>query len=209
MSVRWAGLAIVFLTTSACNSAPHLSRSAAASQPRLKKTQRLIVEGARNQLSWGTRYDPSYQKISYPNGDVDRKKGVCTDVVIRSLRNAGYDLQQLIHKDISSHWGVYHRYAHNPRPDSNIDQRRVPNQRVFFRRFGVSLAMGTNDPKNWSPGDIVEWRLSSGLDHTGVLTDRLDPEWFPLVIHNIGAGAQEEDVLRSWKITGHFRLPKS
>jgi uncharacterized protein YijF (DUF1287 family) len=69
--------------------------------------------------------------------------------------------------------------------------------------------MSTDDPNQWSPGDIVEWRLPSGLDHTGVLTDRMDSQGLPYVIHNIGAGPQEEDVLASWKITGHFRFPKN
>ncbi|MFC2588125.1 MAG: DUF1287 domain-containing protein [Campylobacter sp.] len=28
----------------------------------------------------------------------------------------------------------------------------------------------------------------------------------PLIIHNIGRGTQEEDILRKFKITGHFRI---
>jgi uncharacterized protein YijF (DUF1287 family) len=27
----------------------------------------------------------------------------------------------------------------------------------------------------------------------------------PLVVHNIGAGAKEEDVLFAWPLTGHYR----
>lgn len=169
---------------------------------------RRIVAGARDQLTWGTRYDPAYRKIGYPNGDVPKAQGVCTDVLVRAFRNAGYDLQKLIHEDMKSHWALYPRYPGRKTPDSNIDHRRVPNQRVFFKRFGRTCPLSAKDPQPWKAGDIVEWKLDSGLDHTGILTDKKDREGFPLVIHNIGAGPQEEDVLRAWKIVGHFRYPR-
>ncbi len=160
-------------------------------------------------MTWGTVYDPAYYRIPYPGGDIPRGKGVCTDVVIRSLRRAGFDLQKLIHEDMLKAWDAYPRYPNRNSPDSNIDHRRVPNQRVFFRRHGRSCTLKPVSPRDWRPGDIVEWKLPGGPDHTGVLTDRLDSDGFPLVIHNIGAGPQEEDVLRTWtwKITGHFRYP--
>ena len=40
------------------------------------------------------RYDGTYYKIPYPNGDVPKDRGVCTDVVIRSYRKLGIDLQK-------------------------------------------------------------------------------------------------------------------
>ncbi|HWD40943.1 MAG TPA: DUF1287 domain-containing protein [Fimbriimonas sp.] len=194
---------------------PHYVPFLRAKQPllvyrgKLSKAQKLIVEGARDQLTWGTVYDASYCHIPYPGGDVNRKKGACTDVVIRALRHAGYDLQVGIHKDISEHWSLYPRYEYNPHPDPNIDQRRVPNQRVFFARFGKKLSTGVAKPEGWAPGDVIEWRMPHGHDHTGVLSDHLDREGFPLVIHNVGDGPQEEDVLRTWTVTGHFRYPKA
>ena len=180
---------------------------AAASQPRLTRTQLLLIEGARDQLSWGTVYDPSYYKIGYPEGDVPRTKGVCTDVVIRAYRRAGIDLQRLIHLDIVADRRAYPKYP-GKEPDTNIDHRRVPNQGVFFRRHGLRLSLATKSPSGWKPGDIVDWRLPNGLNHTGLLTDRFDPAGFPFVIHNIGAGPQEEDVLRAWTVTGHYRYPR-
>ncbi len=128
-------------------------------------------------------------------------------MVIRAYRCAGFDLQKLIHQDISAYWSAYPRYSGNPRPDSNIDQRRVPNQAVFFRRHGASLTCSKASSAAWRPGDIVDWKLPNGRDHTGVLTDKRDPQGFPFVIHNIGSGPIEEDVLRSWKISGHYRYP--
>ena len=174
---------------------------------KLDKAQQLIVAGLRDQLTWGTAYDNNYTVISYPYGDVNRKKGACTDVVIRALRNAGYDLQSKIHQDIAAHWGLYPRYGGCPRPDPNIDQRRIPNQRVFFSRFGQSLPTDIKTPLSWQPGDIVEWKMPFGHDHTGVLSDHVDPQGFPLVIHNMGSGPLEQDVLRSWTIVRHFRYP--
>jgi len=160
-------------------------------------------------LTWGTKYDPSYIKIAYPGGDPPRSQGVCTDVVVRAYRNAGFDLQKLIHEDMQVAWDRYPRYSGRKTPDSNIDHRRVPNQKVFFKRHGQTLTVKCSSPKDWQPGDIVEWKLPvSGRDHTGLLSDKLDGDGYPLVVHNIGDGPQEEDVLRTWQIVGHFRYPK-
>jgi len=169
-----------------------------------------LIEGARDQLTWGTKYDGRYFKIPYPNGDLPRTKGVCTDVVIRAYRHAGIDLQKLIHEDMVQKWTAYPRYSGLSHPDPSIDHRRVPNQAAFFRRHGVALTKEAKNPKDWKPGDIVDWKIVGNLDHTGILTDKLDGDGFPFVIHNIGAGPQEEDVLRtwSWRITGHYRYPK-
>ncbi|MDU2008776.1 DUF1287 domain-containing protein [Campylobacter concisus] len=40
-------------------------------------------------------------------GDVDIKKGVCTDVVVRALRHQDMDLQRLILKDLSRNFASY------------------------------------------------------------------------------------------------------
>ncbi len=203
------GVSMAALSLSACASPPrHASPSPIHAKP-IATPAELIVQGARDQLTWGTGYDPSYVHIPYPGGDVPRKQGVCTDVVIRALRHAGYDLQVLIHEDMKKHWADYPRYPDRKTPDPNIDHRRVPNQAAYFRRHAQVCTRSTKNPKDWQPGDIVEWKLPTGRDHTGILTDHPDPESFPYVIHNIGNGPQEEDVLRtaSWRITAHFRLP--
>lgn len=169
-----------------------------------------IVAGARAQLSWGTRYDGSYVRIGYPGGDVPKTQGVCTDVVIRALRAAGYDLQKLIHEDRKRAPGAYPSYPGQPGTDRNIDHRRVPNQIAFFKRHGKTLTkvVSSKTVMEWQPGDVVTWKLDSGLDHTGILTDKKNSRGEPWVVHNLST-PQEEDCLTSWKITGHFRYPKS
>ncbi len=158
-----------------------------------------ISDGARMQLVSPARYDASYRRIRYPGGDVPPDCGACTDVVIRAFRQAGYDLQRLVHEDAARAPRAYRRIA---RLDSNIDHRRVPNLAAFFRRHGRSLPL----EKDWRPGDVVTWKLPSNLDHTGVLSGRHGPSGNYLVIHNLSMTA-EEDVLRAWTVTGHFRYP--
>ena len=168
-----------------------------------------IVAGARAQIGIG--YDPAYVSIAYPDGDVPKDRGVCTDVVVRGLRRAGYDLQRLIHEDMRRHFRAYPRNWGLRKPDPNIDHRRVPNQIRFLERHGLSLPRGASTPAaraSWKPGDIVYWKLDGGgLDHCGIVSDRRGASGLPLVIHNLG-GCVEEDCLTRWKITGHFRYPK-
>ena len=160
-----------------------------------------IVEGALVQAREAAAYTTGYVRLTYPNGDLPRGQGVCTDVVVRALRHAGYDLQRLIHEDMKAHFASYPR--REARPDSNIDHRRCPNQAWFFRRYGRTLStLG-----DWKPGDIVYWKLPSGLDHTGVLSNRLNSKGEPYVVHNLGHCA-EEDVLKTWRIVGHYRYPR-
>lgn len=163
-----------------------------------------IVAAARAQI--GTIYDPSYVVLTYPGGDVPRGRGACTDVVIRALRAAGYDLQRLVHEDMRAHFGVYPRKWGLRRPDRNIDHRRVPNLVVFFRRHGRELTRSVDQRTlpQWQPGDIVCWVLPTGQDHIGIVSDRTNASGTPLAIHNLSICA-EEDVLTAWRIQGHFR----
>jgi uncharacterized protein YijF (DUF1287 family) len=169
-----------------------------------------IVNGAKAEARRGVLYDASYRTIQYPGGDVRADRGACTDVVIRALRPAGYDLQALIHEDMQRHFSQYPpRYGLHG-PDPNIDHRRVPNQIAFLRRHGTELPRSTTGPAavTWQPGDLVYWRLPGGVTHCGVLSNVRDGEGLPLVIHNL-AEARQEDCLTAWKITGHFRYPIS
>lgn len=177
---------------------------------RLATPAERIVAAARDQLTWGTKYDPSYVKLSYPGGDVPRKQGVCTDVVIRALRSIGHDLQSLIHVDKVRRPAAYRTYSGQKGPDRNIDHRRCPNQRTYFRRYGKTLGIAVNAStiKDWQPGDIVFWKLPSGLDHVGILTDRRSADGVPWAIHNLSTPL-EEPVLTAWTIVAHFRYPAS
>jgi len=172
----------------------------------MTKFQQVVVAGLRDQLTWGTGYDGSYVPISYPGGDVPRQKGACTDVVIRAYRRAGVDLQKLIHQDMVNAWDKYPHSFHLPAPDANIDHRRVPNQRVYFERHWKTLTNSKAQPKEWQPGDVVEWRMPVHGTHTAVLTETLDAAGLPCVIENLGNGPEEDDGLQTdWTIIGHFR----
>lgn len=165
-----------------------------------------LVTAAREQVGVTLGYDPAYRRLSYPNGDVPLNTGVCTDVVIRALRQQGLDLQQAVHQDMRPNFRLYPKNWGLNRPDSNIDYRRVPNLMTWFKRQGWALPLG-QDAERYRPGDIVTWDLGGGLTHIGIISDRQAGSGVPLVLHNIGRGTQEEDILFSFKITGHYRIP--
>lgn len=169
-----------------------------------------IVNGAKKEVRRGVVYDASYQRLSYPNGDVPADRGACTDVVIRALREAGYDLQKLMHEDMRRRFSAYPQVYGLRRPDRNIDHRRCTNQMVFFRRYGRELPRSLSGAaaRSWQAGDLVFVRLPNGLLHTGVCSDVRNAAGLPLVIHNMNRAAQE-DVLGQWEILGHFRYPVS
>lgn len=167
-----------------------------------------IVNGAKREAKRKVVYNASYKVLRYPNGDVPAGQGACTDVVIRAFRGAGIDLQQRVHEDMVRNFRLYPQHYGLHRPDPNIDHRRVPNLKVFFRRLGRTLPQGVSGgaAKSWQPGDVVCWKLDSGLDHCGVLSNERNADGLPLVIHNLGVATQE-DCLTRWQITGHFRYP--
>lgn len=165
-----------------------------------------LVTAAREQVGVTLSYDPAYRRLSYPNGDVPLNTGVCTDVIIRALRQQGLDLQQAVHQDMRANFRLYPKNWGLSRPDSNIDHRRVPNLMTWFKRQGWALPLG-QDAERYRPGDIVTWDLGGGLTHVGIISDRQAGSGVPLVLHNIGRGTQEEDILFSFKITGHYRIP--
>ncbi len=163
-----------------------------------------LVTAAKERLQHMVLYDGSYRKIDYPMGDVAANRGVCTDVVIRSYRALGVDLQQLVHEDMLKVFDQYPQIWGLKKPDPNIDHRRVPNLEIFFKRHGKVLPI-TADATDYQPGDIVSWRLNhSNRPHIGIISDRLASSGRYEVIHNIGFGPQSEDMLFAHKITGHF-----
>ncbi len=166
-----------------------------------------LVEAARIQIGVTTIYDPSYVALDYPGGDLPINKGVCTDVIIRAFRKLGTDLQKDVHKDMESHFDQYPKKWGLKAPDKNIDHRRVPNLMTYFQRKGFSLPINSK-ANDYKLGDIVSWDLASGIAHIGIVSDRISSAGTPLIIHNIGSGAQEEDILFSFKITGHYRCFK-
>lgn len=153
-----------------------------------------IATAAARQVGVTVVYDPAYVRLRYPGGDVPLDRGVCSDVVIRAFRAAlGVDLQRALHEDMRANFRLYPKMWGLAAPDTNIDHRRVPNLMKFFERRGKS----TRAP--FKAGDIVAWRLPGGLHHIGIVTEA------PYVVHNIGRGAQREDILFAYPIIGHYR----
>ncbi|MGA8406264.1 MAG: DUF1287 domain-containing protein [Candidatus Acidiferrales bacterium] len=199
----WLSTLVVFIF--------QLSLAAGQPQPveshaRQEFLQRLVA-AAIERTHHTVQYDPAYVRIPYPGGDVPADTGVCTDVIIRSYRAVSVDLQKEVHEDMLLDFSAYPRQRRwlSTSPDSNIDQRRVPNLMVFFSRKGESLPI-TSRSEDYSPGDLVTWDLGGGVPHIGIVVDRRSPqsERF-MVVHNIGQGPKMEDVLFNWKITGHYR----
>lgn len=153
------------------------------------------------------RYDADYTKIAYPNGDVAKDRGVCTDVVIRSYRKLGIDLQKEVHEDMAANFSKYPKSWGLQGTDTNIDHRRVPNLEVFFSRKGKSLPV-TQNPADYKPGDIVSWRLPSGRPHIGIVVDKKGARGRYKMVHNIGYGQALEDCLFEYTINGHYRYQK-
>jgi len=150
-------------------------------------------------------YDGSYYSIDYPNGDIPSNKGVCTDVIIRAYRLIGIDLQKDVHEDMRTNFDKYPKIWGLAKPDKNIDHRRVPNLMTLFERKGTVKPI-TNQPEDYSPGDIVCWNLASGVPHIGIVVHKKsDDELRYLIVHNIGAGQVLEDCLFDYEITGHYR----
>ncbi len=165
-----------------------------------------IVNAARKQLGRTIRYDPRYQVLKYPNGDVPMERGVCTDVVIRALRlGLGWDLQRLVHEEMRKNFSRYPRKWGLSGRDKNIDHRRVPNLVTYFKRMGYSLKV-TKNASDYKPGDFVTCIVPPNLPRIMIVSYPTRPDGRPRVIHNIGAGAREEDRLFEFKLTGHYRL---
>ncbi len=155
-----------------------------------------------------TKDDPSYFSISYPNGDIPRGKGVCTDVVIRAYRKLGIDLQKEVHRDMKVHFRLYPKNWGLKTTDTNIDHRRVPNLMRFFERQGQVQPI-TQNAADYIAGDIVCWNLGGGITHIGIVSNKKVPNSNRnYIIHNIGAGQVLQDMLFKFKIIGHYRYKK-
>jgi len=163
-----------------------------------------LVDAAATQIGVTVGYDGAYAKLAYPGGDVPLETGVCTDVVVRAYRALGVDLQQRVHEDMRRAFDAYPKLWGLRSPDRNIDHRRVPNLAAYFARHGETLAVSQNDASVYAPGDIVTWRLPSGVPHIGIVSTRR-AGGRPTVVHNIGAGTRDDDALFAFVVTGHYR----
>lgn len=159
-----------------------------------------IMKGARKDALRHPKYVDEYYEGGYP----PNSKGVCTDVIWRAFKNAGYDLKAMVDADIAARpWA----YPNIETADSNIDFRRVPNLSVFFRTYAQSLTTDITDIAQWQPGDIVVFGNDA---HIGIISNYRNLKGVAFVIHNGGANPdREEDALSHDTITGHYRFDAS
>ncbi len=155
--------------------------------------------GARKDAENFPKYDGSYVQGGYPDEDI----GVCTDVIWRAFREAGYDLKAMVDADIAKNPVEYGIET----PDPNIDFRRVKNLQKFFEKYATKLGNDWQEnPEEWQPGDIM---VSNNGGHIGVVSDRRNKNGRPYIIHNAGQPKREEDYLKRGKVTGHYRFDAS
>ena len=168
-------------------------------------TQRLVA-AAVERTHHVVHYNSAYVRIPYPGGDVPADTGVCTDEIIRIYRAVGIDLQKEVHEDMQANFWNYPNHVRWMlfHTDTNIDHRRVPNLMVFFRRKGEELP-ASRYSADYAPGDLVTWDLGGNVPHIGIVVEEKSATGRYMIVHNIGQGPKMEDVLFSWKITGHYR----
>lgn len=159
-----------------------------------------LATAARAQIGVTLSYDPKWTHIAYPNGDVDRSRGVCADVIVRAARDAlGLDLQKLVHEDMLEHFDAYpaRRVWGERAPDASIDHRRVLNLETYFTRAGCCVwsaprpTAGDQFPAPLVLGDIVTWLLDARLPHIGIVVSAASRNGGARVVHNIGRGTEE------------------
>ncbi|HEY2545350.1 MAG TPA: DUF1287 domain-containing protein [Candidatus Acidoferrum sp.] len=197
-----SALLCAFVAAAVCCAQTRSSRT----NPREEFRDKLVA-AAIERTKHSVKYVSQYVHLDYPGGDVPADTGVCSDEIIRAYRAVGIDLQKEVHEDMIKNWPEYPPKTkwHQERPDPSIDHRRVPNLMVFFSRKGESLPISLR-ADDYSPGDLVTWDLGGDVPHIGMVVNvKSTGSGRPLIVHNIGQGPKMEDVLFSWKITGHYR----
>lgn len=208
--IKFSASAIFFLFFIATVGALHAQSGPADNDA--AHLHRLILEGARSEAEKGTPYIQQYHVLPYPGGDVPPDTGVCTDLVIRAFRNAGIDLQRLVHEDRVAHPEAYPIYVWDYKPaDANIDHRRCQNLVVWFKRFTESLptSLEPTDLPNWQQGDVVFYirERASHPWHVAVISDKKDFDGRPFVIDAYPPRTSEQNRLNAWApIHSHFRI---
>lgn len=155
-----------------------------------------ILNGARSYIETKPKYKSKYYNTGYPNDNY----GVCTDVVIFSFLEAGYDLRFLVDNDIRLHNELYNI----DNIDNNIDFRRVRNLEVYFKYNAISLTTDVYDIDSWQGGDVVIFK-----NHIGIVSDKRNKRGVTFVIHHANPYQKdyEEDILEYRDdIIGHYRV---
>lgn len=166
-----------------------------------------VLLGAKKTVLLHSEYRETAPRLAYPGGDVPPEVGVCTDVIVRALRNAGLDLQQLVFEDAGrapkAYPGIRARNTH-------LDHRRVRNLAVYFQRHWRPIRR----VEDLLPGDVIlldTFPSRPGPDHIGIVSDTLGRSRLPLIINawTNGFRTEEMDLLPSIPMTIAYRAPAS
>lgn len=156
-----------------------------------------MLNNARKYIETKPKYKSKYYESGYPNDNY----GVCTDIVAFGMKNAGYDLMNLVNQDIINSKEKYNIET----IDRNIDFRRVKNLAIYFKNNHISLTKDLSNIKEWQGGDIVIFS-----NHIGVISNKRNKKGIPYLIHHASLVQfqYEEDVLEFYKndIIGHYRI---
>ncbi|MDB6079216.1 MAG: hypothetical protein JWO82_2963 [Akkermansiaceae bacterium] len=172
-----------------------------------------LAAAALKQTTSNVSYDSSYYKISYPWGDIPSNKGKAEDLVIRSYRALGIDLQQKVHDDMNADLGAYSSLMDSPAPDPSNDHRRAVVLERFFERKGESLGKARTG-EDYLPGDIVVWSrpdavVGNGAQiprHIGIVVPGPGGNTKePWVVDHLDSTVKWENSLFSYQILGHYR----
>ena len=155
-----------------------------------------IINNTRNYIATKPKYKSKYYDGGYP----DDGFGVCTDVVAFSLKDAGYDLMNLVYNHIKQNRELYNIDT----IDKNIDFRRVVNLDVYFKNTAINLTTDINRIEEWQGGDIIVFKK-----HIGIVSDKRNKNGIPFIIHHANPYQihYEEDILEQRDdIIGHYRI---
>ncbi|WP_018970936.1 DUF1287 domain-containing protein [Rubritalea marina] len=150
-------------------------------------------------------YDSGYYQIDFPAGDIPQEREGEADLLVRSFRSVGVDLQERVHQDMDNAFRSYPQLWGMRKPDSNIDHRRIPNLQRYFERIEVQMSV-ERDAVLYENGDVVIWRKPDGSLISGIVVPgpgaRSAEKW---VVSNRGFGSQWIDSLLDYDVVGHYK----
>lgn len=151
--------------------------------PYTSKKNSMFLNAAKGRIGVTT----SYNAFSDANGNVPNNSGVCTDLILRSFAAIG----------------MGNPFAHLSTP------RLVVSQKEAMRQLTHLFDEIPESYPTLHPGDILTWVYPGGQNHIGIVSDIVDRNGYPKIVHNFDRGVQEERFLSYSDVpcpNGHFRM---
>lgn len=160
-----------------------------------------MLEGALKKISSTTTYISDYYAGGYPK----ENEGVSSDIIWSALQEAGYNLKNMMSKDIRN---TYKDKIYDIEDiDDNIDFRRIANIETFLKRYAKTLTNNIKDIKEFNTGDIIIFDYG---DHVGIVSDKRNKNGISYIVqltNNKEIEINLEDIDR--EVTGHYRFEYS